>query len=194
MRNHAREVLACEFIVTVTAHFRLLDVFVVLDVGTRQLMHWNVTEHRTAEWTLQQFRACMTGESSHRFVVHDRDTIHSAAVDHALHAMGLQVLKTPVAAPRANAYCERVIGTARRECVDWVIPLDERHLRRVLAEWVPPYNRARPHTGLGLGFPEPSSSGGVPVSGHQFLRAHRVITRSVLVGSHHEYALEAVAA
>jgi putative transposase len=194
MRNHAREVLACDFFLTVTARFRLLYVFVVLDVGTRQLLHWNVTEHPTAEWTVQQFRACVTGESSHRFVVHDHDTIYSVAVDHALHAMGLQVLKAPVAAPQANGSCERLIGTARRECLDWVIPLDERHLRRVLAEWVRHYNCGRPHAALGPGLPDPSSSGAVPVSGHQFRRAHRVTTRSILGGLHHEYALQAIPA
>ena len=178
MRNHAREMLACDFFVTVTARFRLLYIFVVLDVGTRQLMHWNVTEHPTAEWTVQQFRACVTGESPHRFVVHDHDTIYSTDVDRALHAMGLRVLKTPVATPQANGYCERLIGTARRECLDWLIPLDERHLRRVLAEWVPHYNRGRPHTALGPGLPDPSSSGAGPVSGHQLPRAHRVTARS----------------
>ena len=70
-------------------------------------MHWNVTEHPTAEWTVQQFRTCVTGETTHRFVVHDHDAIYSSAVDRALRAMGLRVLKTPVAAPKANAYCER---------------------------------------------------------------------------------------
>ena len=62
VRNHARDVLACDFFVTVTARFRLVYVFVVLDVGTRELLHWNVTEHPTAEWTVQQFRTCVTGE------------------------------------------------------------------------------------------------------------------------------------
>ena len=78
----------------------------------------------------------MTGETTHRFLVHDRDSIYSPAVDGALHSMELRVLKTPMMAPQANAYCERVIGTARRECLDWVIPLDECHLRRLLTEWV----------------------------------------------------------
>jgi putative transposase len=115
LRNHAREVLACDFFVTVTARFRLFYVFVVLDVGTRRLLHWNITEHPTAEWTVQQFRACVTGDTAHRFVVHDHDTIYSSGLDRALRAMNLHVLKTPVAAPQANAYCERLIGTARRE-------------------------------------------------------------------------------
>jgi len=140
VRNHARDMLACDFFATVTARFRVLYVFVVLEVGTRRLLHWNVTEHPTAEWTVQQFRTCVTGDSPHRFVVHVHDTIYAPAVDRAVRAMGLRVLKTPIAAPQANAFCERVIGTARRECLDWFIPLNERHLRRILAEWVPHYN------------------------------------------------------
>src|SRR5262249_6804281 len=149
MRNHARGVLACDFFVTVTATFRLLDVFVVLEVDTRRPLHWNVTGHPTAEWTVQQFRACITGEGAHRFVVHDHDTVFSTAVDRAVGAMGLRVLKTPIAMPQANAYCERLIGTDGRECVDWVIPVNERHLRRVLAEWVPVVRKYfRPASGM----------------------------------------------
>ncbi|MPZ21362.1 MAG: hypothetical protein GEV06_26230 [Luteitalea sp.] len=83
--------------------FRLLDVFVVLDVGTRRLLHWNATDHPTAEWTVQQCRAWVTGESGHHFVVHDHDTISSPAADRGLRAMGLRVLKTPIPAPHANA-------------------------------------------------------------------------------------------
>jgi transposase InsO family protein len=195
VRNHARAVLACDFFVTVTATFRLLYVFVVLDVGTRRLVHWNVTEHPTAEWTVQQFRTCITGDSAHRFVVHDHDTVFSNTVDRALSAMGLRVLKTPVAAPQANAYCERVIGTARRECLDWCIPLHERHLRRVLAEWVPHYNRGRPHSRLGPGIPDPNSDTIAPrLTGHEVERGYRVRVQPILGGPHHEYRLEAVTA
>ena len=194
VRNHARDVLACDFFVTVTARFRLVYVFVVLDVGTRRLVHWNVTAHPTAEWTVQQFRTCVTGETTHRFLVHDRDGIYSAAVDGALHSMGLQVLKTPVMAPQANAYCERVIGTARRECLDWVIPLDECHLRRLLTEWVAHYNRGRPHAALGPGLPDDATRTPVTVSGHQLPPACRVTVRPILGGLHHEYGLETVAA
>jgi transposase InsO family protein len=66
VRNHAHAVLACDFFTTVTVRFRVLYVFVVLEVGTRRIVHWNVTEHPTAEWTLQQFRMVMTPETSHR--------------------------------------------------------------------------------------------------------------------------------
>jgi putative transposase len=151
--NHARAVLACDFFVTVTATFRVLYIFVVLEVGTRRILHWNVTEHPTAEWTIQQFRMLVPGDQSQRFVVHDHDSIHSEGVDRTIAAMGLTVLKTPVRAPQANAFCERLIGMIRRECLDFVIPLNERHVRRLLLEWVARYNRGRPHTSLDQAFP-----------------------------------------
>jgi transposase InsO family protein len=106
----------------VTATFRVLYVFVVLEVGTRRILHWNVTAHPTAAWTAQQFRMIVSGEQTHRFVIHDRDAIYSEAVDQTLEAVGLMVLKTPVRVPQGNAFCERVIGTIRRECLDLLIP------------------------------------------------------------------------
>jgi hypothetical protein len=78
VRNHAHAVVACDFFTTVTVRFRILYVFVVLEVGTRRILHWNVTEHPTADWTIQQFRAVITPETSHRFVLHDRDSIYAA--------------------------------------------------------------------------------------------------------------------
>jgi putative transposase len=103
--------------------------------------------------------------------------------------MGLTVLKTPVRAPQANAFCERLVGTIRRECLDFVIPLNERQLRRILREWVAHYHRGRPHTSLGYtgstvgaasrGDGSPSSSGGP--SG---------VVNRILDGLHHEYRLE----
>src|SRR5262249_55948904 len=122
--NHAPAALACDFFVTITALFRTLYVFVVLDVGSRRILHWNVTDHPTASWTIQQFRAIMPGDQPQRFLIHDRDSLYAAAVDDALTAMGLTVLKIPVRCPQANAFCERLIGTMRRECLDWLIVLN----------------------------------------------------------------------
>ena len=93
VRNHAHVVLACDFFTTITVRFRLLYVFVVLDVGTRRIVHWNVTAHPTADWTIQQCRAVITGETAHRFLVHDRDAIYAPAVDDAIRSMGLRVLQ-----------------------------------------------------------------------------------------------------
>jgi putative transposase len=194
LRNHAREVLACDFFVTVTAGFRLVYVFVVLDISTRRLVHWNVTEHPTTEWTAQQFRAFVTGDDPYRFVIHDRDAIYSGAVDRALKSMHLRVLTTPVRAPQANAYCERLIGTIRRECVDFMIPLNEHHLRRALAEWMPHYNGGRPHASLGPGIPDRPSSVTPPSTAHRLPHGHRVAATPILGGLHHEYRLEPAAA
>lgn len=74
MRNHARETLACDLFAAVTATFRLADVFVVLEIGPRRILHWSVTEHPTAEWTAQQFRSLLTGDEPYRFVVHRNGT------------------------------------------------------------------------------------------------------------------------
>jgi putative transposase len=195
VRNHAQAVLACDFFVTVTASFRVLHVFVIMEVGTRRIIHFNVTAHPTAEWTLQQFREVITGEKAHRLLIHDRDSIYSSELDSALQSMGLNILKTPFRAPQANAFCERLVGTIRRECLDFLIPIHERHLRRILRRWVTHYNRGRPHSSLGPGIPEPPF--GIPAqpsSGHRIPCGHRVARSAILGGLHHEYRLEKIAA
>jgi len=193
LRNHAGAVLACDFFIVVTATFQRLYVFVILDIGTRRVVHWNLTEHPTAEWTIQQFRNGLPLDGVYRFLVHDRDGIFAPAVDEALRSMSLQVLKTPVRAPQANAHCERFIGTARRECLDWMIPFNERHLRVVLAEWMSHYNGERPHSALGPGLPaDPTCH--TTLTGHRLLAAHRVVVSPRLGGLHHHYQLEPIAA
>ena len=104
--------------------------------------------------------------------------------------MGLRVLKTPVRTPQANAFCERVIGTIRRECLNWLIPLHERHRRRILRAWVPHDNRGGPHASLGPGVPGPSPTHIQPaLTGHRLPAGRRVIATPVLNGLHYEYRL-----
>jgi putative transposase len=141
VRNHAQAIVACDFLVSITASFRVLYVLVVMEVGSRRILRSNVTAHPTAEWTLHQFRQAIPSEHAYRFLIHDRDTIFSQGVDAQVKGFGLKILRTPLQAPKANAYCERLVGTMRRECLDWVIPLNEKHLRRILREWVTHYNR-----------------------------------------------------
>ena len=192
VRNHAHAILACDFFLSVTATFRLVYVFVVLDVGTRRIIHWNATDHPTAAWTAQQFRMVASGDEPHRLLIHDHDSIYADSVDRTITAMGLRVVKTPVRSPQANAFCERVIGTIRRECLDWVIPLNQRHLRRVLQQWVEHYNRGRPHESLGPGIPDPPHEWCVPASnGHRIPEGHRIFANAVLGGLHHEYSSRA---
>src|SRR5207249_4038477 len=122
----------------------------------RRILHFNTTCHPTAEWTLQQFRECVTGEEPYKFIIHDRDSIYSKELDSSLRSLGLRVLRTPYRSPQANAFCERLIGSARRECVDFMIPLNESHIRIILKPWVAHFNEGRPHSSLGPGIPEPS--------------------------------------
>jgi putative transposase len=136
------------------------------------------------------------GNQTHRFVIHDRDTIYSEGVDRSLEAMGLAVLKTPVRAPQAHAFCERLIGTIRRECVDFVIPASETAPPRCCSGVVAHDNRGRPHTSLGPCIPEcPLAHPVVGASnGHRLPTGYRVAARTILGGLHHEYHLELAAA
>lgn len=195
VRNHAHAMIACDFATVVTARFRVLYVFVIMEVGRRKLLHCNVTAHPTALWTAQQFREAIPGDHSYRFLIHDRDKTYSDDVDEAVQSLGLKTLRTPVRAPQANAYCERLIGTMRRECLDFLIPLSEKHLRGILREWVAHYNRGRPHSSLGPDVPDAESGlQRVEPCGHRIPVDHQVVAKAVLGGLHHEYRLERRAA
>jgi transposase InsO family protein len=191
VQNHARAMVACDFFTSVTATFRVLYVFVAMEVGTRRIVHFNVTDHPTAEWTIQQFREFLAFDHPYRFVIHDRDSIFSPGLDASVRALGVRILKTPVRAPKANAFCERLIGTIRRECLDWAIPFGQTHLQRILREWVTHFNRGRPHMALGPGIPEPLQAK-VPARSHwhKLPSGFRVVSKPVLGGLHHEYGLE----
>jgi hypothetical protein len=154
--------------VVVTATFRLL-VFVVMAHLTRRLLYVNVTAYPTAPWTMQQLREAVPAEHPYRFLIHDRDTIFSHTLDQSVRHLGLRVLK--------------------RECLDFLIPLTENHLRRLLYEWVCHYNAGRPHMALGPGIPQPPPQSPVPLQTHRHrLPPHLpVVARSILGGLHHEY-------
>jgi putative transposase len=154
VRNHAQAILACDFFVVVTASFRVLYVFVLLEVGTRRIAQFNVTAHPTADWTLQQFREVVTGEQPYRFVLHDRDSIYSSELDSALKAMNLRILKSPFQAPQANGVAERWVESCRRDLLDHIIAVNERHLKRLLSEYVRYYHDDRTHLGLAKGTPD----------------------------------------
>jgi len=192
LRNHAGAIVACDFFVAITATFRLLYVFVVIEHGSRRLLRVAVTVHPSAAWTLQQLREVVGFDRARRYLIDDRDSIFARSLDDSIRHLGLTVLKSPPHSPKANALCERVIGTIRRECLDWLIPLSESHLRSILRSWVDHYNHGRPHMALGPGVPDPPSvvlQSATPLTRHRIGERRGVRVRSVLGGLHHEYLL-----
>jgi transposase InsO family protein len=190
LRNHAGAVVACDFFVAVTVTFRLLYVFVVIEHRSRRLVRVAVTAHPSAAWTLQQLREVVGFDRARRYLIHDRDSIFARSLDESIRNLGLTVLKSPPHSPKANAICERVIGTIRRECLDWLIPLSESHLRSILKAWVGHYNHGRPHMALGPGVPDPPLVLVRPATQptrHRIGERLGVRARSVLGGLHHEY-------
>jgi transposase InsO family protein len=136
-----------------------------------------------------------TWEHGFGYLLHDRDAIFSKIFDEVASGFGLKVLRSPVRAPKANAYVERLIGTLRRECLDFLIPFSERHLTAIGREWAEHYNRGRPHSSLGPGLPHPPPELPAEVQEHRHWlpRGARVTDRPVLGGLHHEYRLERAA-
>jgi transposase InsO family protein len=195
VRNHTKATIAADFFVVVTATFRLVYVFVIMELETRRILHSNATMHPTGEWTLQQFRECVSGDEGYRFVIHDRDRIYSQELDQSLKALGLTALKTPYRSPQANAFCERLIGSARRECFDFMIPVNEAHVRQIIRVWASHYNRGRPHSSLGPGLPDRSiPKAELWITRHCMPKYRCVVSVPILGGLHHEYGLEKIPA
>lgn len=192
--DHASAIVACDFCVVVTATIRLLYVLVVIEHGSRRLIHYNVTAHPTAEWTLQQLREAIPCDHPYRFLIHDRDSIFSAELDRSIVNLGLRVLKTPYRSPQANSICERVIGSMRREFLHYVIPFNEAHLRKLIKNWKRHYNRVRPHSSLGPSVPDPPTRIPAPIQSerHRIDDLAHAIATPVLGGLHHDYALASV--
>jgi transposase InsO family protein len=133
----------------------------------------------------------ISGEEPYRYLIHDRDSSYSPELDSVLKAMGLRILK----APQANAFCERLAGTLCREGLDFFIPLNEKHLRRALKEWVTHYNKGRPHSSLGPGIPDPPLDLPQETSSqYRIPQYYSVVAKPILGGLHHEYGLERFAA
>ena len=157
LRSQAAGVLACDFFTVETVALTRMYVLFFIELERRLVWLGGVSPHPTGERVTQQARnlTMALGERTAQFtlLVPDRDAKFVASFDAVFAADGVRVVKTPVRAPRANAYAERWVRTVRAECLDWIMIWDRRHLERVLSAYVDHYNRARPHRGLGLEVP-----------------------------------------
>ncbi len=108
---------ACDFLQTYDLFFRPIFAFFILEVGSRRIVHVGVTRSPTSAWTAQQLREITPWDQGSRFLIRDRDSKHGEEFDRVATATGIRVLRTPYRAPNANAYCERMIGSVRRECL-----------------------------------------------------------------------------
>ena len=184
LANHRPEIWASDFFTVHTLWFRTLYVFFFIAHDRRTVMYVNVTAHPTAEWVWRQLIGATPWGTGPRFLIRDRDRSYGGDFIARARRIGIKTVLTPIATPQANAIAERLVGTLRRECLDHIIVVNERHLRHVLREFVRHYNEARPHQALELQVPyqQPRAS---PAT------AGRIVSRPVLGGLTHEYEREA---
>ncbi len=183
LRNHTNDLVSIDFFVVPTATFRILYVFLVLEHDRRRIVHFNVTEGPSARWTGQQLVNAFPYDSAPKYLIRDRDKIYGAAFVRRVRAMGIEQVLTAPRSPWQNPYCERMIGTLRRDCLDHVIVLGEPHLRRILRKYLQYYHGSRTHLGLDKDAPEPrereSTDGG------------KVVALPMVGGLHHRYTRRA---
>jgi transposase InsO family protein len=146
LKNHAHAIWACDFLQTYDLWFRTLFVFFIIEVGSRRVIYFAVTSSPTDVWVAQQLREATPFDTRPRFLIRDNDRKYGT--EFARSARGIEVLLTPIRSPKANAVCERFLGSVRRECLDHVLILNERQLHRILKEYVSYFNTARPHRSL----------------------------------------------
>ena len=183
LRNHTQYLDSIDFFVVPTATFRVLYVFVVLEHERRRIVHFNVTEGPSAQWTGQQLVNAFPYDSAPKYVIRDRDKIYGADFVCRVRALGIEQVLTAPRSPWQNPYCERVIGTLRRDCLDHVIVVGEQHLRRILRKYLEYYHGSRTHLALGKDTPDlrqrESADGG------------KVIALPMVGGLHHRYTRRA---
>jgi len=183
LRAQARGILAVDFFTVETAWLRTLYVLFGIEVGSRRVHVMGVTGNPDSAWVTQQARNLAVGEHLRgiRFVIRDRDSKFSGPFDEVFRSEGARIIKTPVRAPRANAFAERWVRTVRGECLDRVLVFGRRHLEMILREYVTHYNTHRPHRSLALVCPDPP--GGARASPPTLIP----LRRDVLGGLIHEY-------
>jgi hypothetical protein len=191
LRAQAQSMIACDFFTVETLWLGRLYVLFFIELGSRRVHLAGCTQNPSGTWTAQQARQLAWSLSERltplRFLIHDRDSKFSHAFDEVFRSEGIEIIRTPFRAPKANAFAERWVGTVRRDCLDWILIVSRRQLDHVLRVYVDHYNSHRPHRAFGLTPPTPERRLGL-VSSHPQDHVHR---RDRLGGLIHEYAIAA---
>jgi putative transposase len=183
LTQHAKDMWACDFLTVRTLTFQTLYVFFLIHHASRAIIHARATRHPTAIWTGQQVVNACDGRSAPPYLIRDRDQIYGKEFDRRVESLGIRQIRTPFQAPRANSIAERWIGTLRRECLDYTLILNERHLQNVLDEFVRYYNYHRPHRSLNHHAPHAATiAPSFPPTGPP-----TILAEPVLSGLHHVY-------
>ncbi|HVJ21710.1 MAG TPA: integrase core domain-containing protein [Polyangiaceae bacterium] len=183
LRNHS--VWACDFLQTYDVWFRPIFAFLIIDVSTKRVVDVSVTRAPTQAWTAQQLRNAMPLDDGPQFLIRDRDDKFGADFGRVAKGAGTRIIRSAVRAPLINSICERFLGSVRRECLDHIVILGARHLRKVLEEYCFAYfNGARPHLGLAQRVP-------VPMSDESDRATGTIDVTPVLGGLHHDYRMAA---
>jgi putative transposase len=179
LKNHVQELVALDLFVVPTVTYKVLFVLLILAHHRRRVVHFNVTEHPTAQWTAQQVVEALSWDTAPCYLLRDRDRIYSVSFRQRVWNMGMEEVIIAPRSPWQNPYVERLIGSIRREVLDHVIVLNERHRTRLLTAYMGYYHHSRTHLSLAMDCPEPR-----PVlSADQ----GRVIAVSEVGGLHHHY-------
>ncbi|MFI5398955.1 MAG: integrase core domain-containing protein [Candidatus Binatia bacterium] len=155
LATHAKDLVAIDFFTVATVRFEILFVLIILAHDRRRVQHFNITAHPTAEWTAQQVVEAFPWETAPRYLLRDRDSVYGVAFRQRVAGVGIAEVLSAPRRPWQSPYVERVIGSIRRECLDHVVVLHQRHLRRLLTAYVDHYHRWRCHQALAMDCPEP---------------------------------------
>jgi len=155
LKNHVQDLVAVDFFVVPTVTHKVLFVLLILAHKRRHVVHFNITEHPTAQWTAQQVVEAFPWNEAPRYLLRDRDRVYGASFRRRVRHMGIEEVLIAPRSPWQNPYVERLIGNIRRECLDHVLVLHERHLQRLLTRYFAYYHRWRTHLSLAMDCPEP---------------------------------------
>jgi putative transposase len=148
LRNHREAIAAMDFFTVPTISFGVLYCFLIIGHDRRRILHFNVTKHPTSAWVVQQLRQAFPFDSASRFLILDRDAKYGLEVPAAVRSMKINAIQTTYQSPWQNGVAERWIGSCRHDLLDHVIPINERHLKRLLSDYVHYYHEDRTHLGL----------------------------------------------